>query len=538
MMAAPWQRAAWIVGFFLISTARAGAADDLVIADFEEPEYVTKAGGAWTVTGEAFGKGPARGTLANQMPVSGFQGKGLVNSYLGGDGTTGTLTSPPFKIERKYVQFLLAGGNHPGQTCINLLVDGKQVRTACHSGSAGSEHLEPYSWEVSELLGEQAVIEIVDRHTGGWGHVNVDQIVQTDRPLPGWLSNAQRELIASKRYLHLPIKNDAPLRRMTVRVDGQEVRAFDIELADGEPDWWAFLDVSAWSGKQLVLGVDRLREDSRGLEQIQLADEVPDAAGVYGERLRPQFHFSARRGWLNDPNGLVYHDGEYHLFFQHNPYGWKWCNMHWGHAVSTDLVHWTELPIAIYPDALGTAFSGSAVVDVKNTAGLQSGKNPPLICIYTAAGEKFTQCLVYSNDNGRTWTRYEQNPVLEQLVHGNRDPKVFWHEPTGRWVMALYLDKDDFELFASPDLKKWESGCRTCACRGRLNVPNCSSCRWKASRASRIGFSMGPTAATWSASSTAGSLRSVPGRMSCITATAFMPRRHLPMFRPRMVGGF
>jgi sucrose-6-phosphate hydrolase SacC (GH32 family) len=119
-------------------------------------------------------------------------------------------------------------------------------------------------------------------------------------------------------------------------------------------------------------------------------------------------------------------------------------------------VHWTEHPIAIYPDELGTAFSGSAVVDERNTAGLQTGAKPPLVCIYTAAGQEFTQCLSYSNDDGQTWTKYAGNPVLRQLAPGNRDPKVFWHGPGARWIMALYLDKNDFAIFASPDLKHWQ----------------------------------------------------------------------------------
>ncbi|HWQ91869.1 MAG TPA: glycoside hydrolase family 32 protein, partial [Clostridia bacterium] len=174
------------------------------------------------------------------------------------------------------------------------------------------------------------------------------------------------------------------------------------------------------------------------------------------EPLRPQFHFTSRRGWLNDPNGLVFYKGEYHLFYQHNPYGWGWGNMHWGHAVSPDLVHWKELPIALYPDEHGTMFSGSAVVDWNNTAGFQSGSEKPLVAMFTAAGKPFTQGLAFSNDRGRTWTKYENNPVLPHIVAENRDPKVIWHAPEQKWVMALYLDESDYALFASKDLKRWE----------------------------------------------------------------------------------
>ena len=189
------------------------------------------------------------------------------------------------------------------------------------------------------------------------------------------------------------------------------------------------------------------------------------AAGepLYQEPLRPQFHFAAARNWLNDPNGLVYFAGEYHLFFQSNPHGNEWGNMTWGHASSDDLVHWRQLGDAIEPDAMGTIFSGSCVVDGQNTAGFQTGDDPALVAIYTAAGgtspqsagAKFTQCLAYSNDRGRTWTKYAGNPVLPHVVGQNRDPKVIWHAPSRRWVMALYLDGNEFALFNSPDLKHW-----------------------------------------------------------------------------------
>ena len=194
------------------------------------------------------------------------------------------------------------------------------------------------------------------------------------------------------------------------------------------------------------------------------AADTAAGSDAYDEALRPQFHFTASRNWLNDPNGLVFYDGQYHLFFQHNPSGIEWGNMTWGHAVSDDLVHWRQLDNAIEPDKQGTIFSGSAVVDWKNTAGFQTGDEPALVAMYTAAGgtspdsqgAKFTQCLAFSNDRGQTWTKYDGNPVVPHIAGDNRDPKVVWHEPTQRWVMALYLDKNDFALFNSPDLKTWE----------------------------------------------------------------------------------
>jgi sucrose-6-phosphate hydrolase SacC (GH32 family) len=184
-------------------------------------------------------------------------------------------------------------------------------------------------------------------------------------------------------------------------------------------------------------------------------EKEPSGETLYHEKYRPQFHFTARKNWLNDPNGLVYYQGEYHLFFQHNPTGIEWGNMTWGHAVSPDLLHWRQLDNALSPDPLGTIFSGSAVVDWENTAGFQTGAEKVLVCVYTSAGKPFTQSIAFSNDRGRTWTKYTQNPVLPHLAGENRDPKVFWHEPTRKWIMALYLDGEHYALFASPNLKEW-----------------------------------------------------------------------------------
>jgi len=360
--------------------------DDILIAGFEGRDY-----GAWKTTGEAFGPGPAHGTLPNQMDVSGYEGEGLVNSFYKGDGTTGTLTSPPLKIQRRFVNFLIGGGMHPGKTCINLLVDGKVVRTATgpNDRPGGSERLDWHTWDTSELVGRQAVIQIVDQQTGGWGHINIDQIVQSSRRL-------QQEIVTGP---------------------------------------------------------------------------------LYRETYRPQFHFTPATNWTNDPNGLVYYEGEYHLFFQHNPKGINWGNMTWGHAVSRDLVHWEQLPNAIEPDRLGTIFSGSAVVDWNNTAGFQKGPEKPIVAIYTSAGgtspdskgQPFTQSIAYSLDRGRTWTKYEKNPVLAHIVGSNRDPKVVWHQPTKQWIMTLFKDGNAFGFFSSPDLKRWThlhditvSGCGEC----------------------------------------------------------------------------
>ena len=146
---------------------------------------------------------------------------------------------------------------------------------------------------MSEFAGKTAVIQIVDQATGGWGHINVDQIVQTDRKPPGLLANATREITLEKRYLNLPVKNGGPKRQMSFLVDGQPPRNFEIELADAEPDWWAFMDIAPFKGKKATLKVDKLPEDSAGLKAIDQSDEIKNSETLYREKLRPQFHFSS-----------------------------------------------------------------------------------------------------------------------------------------------------------------------------------------------------------------------------------------------------
>ena len=176
---------------------------------------------------------------------------------------------------------------------------------------------------------------------------------------------------------------------------------------------------------------------------------------VYNEPYRPQFHFTPIRNWMNDPNGLVYFKGEYHLFYQYNPFGNEWGNMSWGHAVSTDLVQWKHLPVALEPDPLGMILSGTAVVDERNTTGFFKEKSGGMVAIYTSAGETQQQSIAYSTDNGRTWTKYGGNPVLPNPgIVDFRDPKVFWHDKTQRWIMAVSAG-DKVLFYASPNLKNW-----------------------------------------------------------------------------------
>ncbi len=187
---------------------------------------------------------------------------------------------------------------------------------------------------------------------------------------------------------------------------------------------------------------------------------------AYNEQYRPQFHFSPTSNWMNDPNGMVYYKGEHHLFYQYYPNGNVWGPMHWGHAVSKNMVEWQHLPIALYPDSLGYIFSGSIVVDEKNTSGLGKKNAPVLVAIYTyhlPEGEKANrndfqyQGIAYSHDMGRTWKKYTNNPVLPNTngIRDFRDPKVFWHKERNQWVMTLAV-KDHVEFWGSSDLLKWK----------------------------------------------------------------------------------
>jgi fructan beta-fructosidase len=207
---------------------------------------------------------------------------------------------------------------------------------------------------------------------------------------------------------------------------------------------------------------------TRGLAVAAISIAVLGAPGADGrppdseEALRPRIHFTPPRNFMNDPNGLVFYKGEYHLFYQHNPFGQTWGHMSWGHAVSPDLLHWRHLPVALREENGVMIFSGSAVVDRANSSGLcrREGADPScLVAIYTGHGlGKQTQNIAYSNDRGRTWTKYPGNPVLDLGLKEFRDPKVFWYQPTGRWIMLTVLaDQHKVRLFASPDLVHWKT---------------------------------------------------------------------------------
>lgn len=424
--------------------------EDIVIADFESESY-----SPWTTTGTAFGSGPARGTLPNQMQVSRFGGQGLVNSFAGGDDSTGTLESPPFEITKPHLNFLIGGGGWD-ETTVTLVVDGQVVREARgpNTQSGGAETLTWHSWDVSELDGENASIRIIDQRKGGWGHILADHFVLSDEPRLA--KSITRSIAVDGKYLHLPVKTGAPKVWVRLMDGDQQVRRFEIELVSEAPGFIAAADVQPWKGKVLEIVVDDTFAENSLLQGISTGDQLPAAEEIFTEDLRPAFHFTSKIGWLNDPNGLVYYAGQWHLFYQHNPFGWNWGNMHWGHATSVDLLHWVERGDKIHPwsDAVGAAFSGSGLVDADNTSGLGEGDGELMVFPFTdtAIGES----LAYSNDGGRTLKIFEGNPVVK---HQGRDPKVIWHKPTQRWVMAVYTEAEGKQWIAfhtSKNLIDWK----------------------------------------------------------------------------------
>ncbi|MEZ7936615.1 MAG: GH32 C-terminal domain-containing protein [Paludibacteraceae bacterium] len=251
-------------------------------------------------------------------------------------------------------------------------------------------------------------------------------------------------------YLLLPIQEKSHEVKVTVTYpDSISQSPYFIRLAQDTIDYWVKLDVKNYKGKTVSLEFEGLKKNSFALKNIKQSDSFDFD---YKEKYRPTYHFTPEYGWMNDPNGMVYLDGEYHLFYQYNPFGAVWGNMHWGHAVSTDLTSWTYLPVAIAPDSLGAIFSGSAVIDRNNTAGF--GKDA-MIAIYTSAGKVQTQSIAYSTDKGRTFTKYDKNPVIANPdIPDFRDPKVIWHKETNQWVMAL-ATKQTITFYGSPNLKEW-----------------------------------------------------------------------------------
>jgi fructan beta-fructosidase len=416
---------------------------DIIIEDFESGTY-----NKWTIEGDAFGAAPATGSYAGQQNVEGFEGKYLANSYNGGDDSRGTLISQEFVIERDYINFLIGGGMNQ-DTYMELVVNNKSIYKL--RSVVETETLQWMTWDVKEYIGQKAIIRIVDNQRGGWGHILVDQIEQSNTEKSVFMVDHKLVFDADKKYILVPIDDDSPESLITLGVEGAAVGVpMYIRVAQTEKiSYWVPIDIEKYKGKKVTLTFAHAKKTDKHLEDIKQSDSFNFN---YDETYRPAYHHTPLYGWMNDPNGMVYFDGEYHLFFQYNPYGSKWSNMHWGHSVSKDLKKWEYLPVALAPDSLGSIFSGSAVIDRNNTAGF--GKDA-MVAIYTSAGKTQTQSIAYSTDKGRTFTKYDHNPVLaDPNIADFRDPKVFWHDASGQWVMSLATSQT-ITFYGSENLKEW-----------------------------------------------------------------------------------
>lgn len=272
------------------------------------------------------------------------------------------------------------------------------------------------------------------------------------------LANEQNIILLDsvKKFLLLPVQENAPEGKVNIIVNNefQLEQNINIRLAREKVDYYVPLDLSAYQGKSVSVDVTGMPASSLCWKEIKLSDTFDSSNR---ETYRPVYHHTPVYGWMNDPNGMFYKDGVYHLYFQYNPYGSMWANMTWGHSTSTDLTHWTYEGTAIVPDAWGAIFSGSCVVDKDNTAGLGKGA---VVAFYTSAkstpwGDVQSQSMAYSLDNGKTFIKYEHNPILTSTERDFRDPKVFWYAPGKHWVMMLAVGQE-MQIYSSGNLKDWK----------------------------------------------------------------------------------
>jgi len=255
------------------------------------------------------------------------------------------------------------------------------------------------------------------------------------------------------KYVLLPVEEKA--ENASVRVinkNNQTTRRPNVRLAVDNVDYYVPLEIKDGQTLDIIFPGDRRKtgpiKDFACWKEMKFSNDFDT---TNREKFRPSYHHTPLYGWMNDPNGMFYKDGEWHLYYQYNPYGSLWENMTWGHSVSKDLIHWEALPLAIEADAIGTIFSGSCVVDKNNTAGF--GKDA-IIAFYTSAAESQTQSMAYSTDGGRTFTKYDKNPVVTFNAPDFRDPKVFWYEGTNRWIMMLAVGQE-MQIWSSANLKDW-----------------------------------------------------------------------------------
>ena len=252
----------------------------------------------------------------------------------------------------------------------------------------------------------------------------------------------------SRKYLIFPVSTYVSEKLLTLSADSGEEYKLNVRLDNISPDFDAYVDVSRFIGQEIFVSSDP-QMDIHFKES-----DTMDIPHVYEEAYRPQIHFTAKNGWINDPNGLIFIDGKYHLFYQHNPCEPRWGNMHWGHATSPDMLHWEESDIALFPDKRGMMYSGSAIADERNLLGLQDGELPTVLLFYTAT-EPYSQHLAYSTDGLKTIHKTDA-PVIPHIVGGNRDPKVIFCDELDAYILVLYMTEGNFSLFKSKDFIHWD----------------------------------------------------------------------------------
>ena len=269
-------------------------------------------------------------------------------------------------------------------------------------------------------------------------------------------NHVMQRVETNQKYLLLPVQEKEENASVRIIADNQQVQAFNIRLAVDKVDYFVPVDIQRFGQSQVLLDInfhgDRRTtgaiKDFACWKEMKLSNTFDTANR---ERFRPQYHHTPASGWMNDPNGMFYKDGVYHLYYQYNPYGSMWENMTWGHSTTKDLIHWQAEPTAIEPDALGAIFSGSCVVDKNNTAGFGAGA---VIAFYTSAGQSQTQSMAYSTDGGKTFTKYANNPILTADIPDFRDPKCFWNPEIQKWNLILAAGQE-MRIYSSPNLKDW-----------------------------------------------------------------------------------
>lgn len=278
----------------------------------------------------------------------------------------------------------------------------------------------------------------------------------------------EKKLLITKDYIEVPVITESELMTLEIiQEDGNSQRKIcEFQVPVGisseafKPDYFARFSVKEYKGKTLLLKGSASEAFFERIRQVDCEFEQSDLDFSKEKQPRPKYHFTVAKGWINDPNGLVYRDGVYHLYFQYNPFDTRWENMSWGHATSRDLIHWTQHETVMYPDENGYMFSGSGFVNKNSCLGLP---DDALMFYYTAAGEcrpwtterLSTQRLAYSLDDGRTLIKTDKGTV-PTISHENRDPKVFWHEKTNSYIMIMWVDGNEFAILRSDDLEKWE----------------------------------------------------------------------------------